>query len=103
MTTFCVAYKNQSTIKWAEQSGNLSGGWVRVSSFLPFDEARRLFEIRKGEYGNSAVGIFAEHGDGSAWYERRPRYLANSHILFSVSSVRHAFGGLINSRASDWF
>lgn len=103
MTTFCVAYKNQNTIKWAENTGHAAGGWVRISAFIPFDEARRLFDIRKDEYKNSAVGLFALHDDGPAWFERRPRYLANGHVLFNDASVRHAFGGLINSRASDWF
>lgn len=103
MTTFCVAYKNQNTIKWAEKSNHAAGGWVRISAFLSFDEAKRLFDIRKNEYTNSAVGIFAEHGDGTAWFDRRPRYFANKHVLFCESSVSAAFGGLINSRSSDWF
>jgi len=103
MTTFCVAYQNKVTIDWAEKTGHAAGGWVRISDFLSFDEARRLFDIRKDEYTNSAVGMFAEHGDGSAWSDRRPRYLANRHILFSETAVRSAFGDLINSRSSDWF
>jgi zona occludens toxin (predicted ATPase) len=102
MTTYCVAYKNEKTVEWAEKTGNMAGGWVRISAFLPFDEAKRLFDVRKVEYTNNAVAIFANN-DTSAWYDRRPRYLANQHILFANAPIGSALSGLINARESDWF
>ena len=103
MTTFCIAYKNNKTIEWAERTGNLAGGWVRISGFLSWDEAKRLFDIRKNEYTKSAVAIFSNTNDGGAWYDRRPRYLANSHILVADAPMPAALAGLINARESDWF
>jgi hypothetical protein len=104
MTTFCIAYKNEQTTKMHEQQGSDCGGWVRISSFVSFEEARRIFDIRKDEYKNSAVGLFAVHDDDDlAWFQRSPRFLSNRHIVFSQATVRLAFGGLINSRSSDWF
>jgi hypothetical protein len=104
MTTFCVAYKNEKTTNWAEQTGNMAGGWIRIGGFLTLDEAKRLFEIRKGEFTNSAVAIFSKPDDNSvAWFERRPSYLANRHSLVANAPIPVALGGLINARESDWF
>ena len=103
MTTFCVAYKNEITTNWAEKTGNMAGGWVRISAFLPLDEAKRLFEIRKGEFNNSALAIFPHDNNEAAWYERRAWYLTNRHILSAGANISSAIGGLINAREADWF
>ena len=104
MVTFCIAYKNEHTIEWAERTGNMAGGWIRISAFLDFTEAKRLLEIRAPEMSNSAVAMFANHqNDPVAWYERRPRYISNSHILTAGAPISADLAGLINARESDWF
>jgi len=104
MTKFCVAYKSKITTEWAEKTGNMAGGWVRISGFVSLDEAKNIFNVRKVEYKNAAVAIFADHeNDPVAWYNRRPSYLANRHIIYADAPISNALGGLINARESDWF
>ena len=104
MTTFCVAYKNEFTTNLADKTGNMAGGWVRISAFLPFNEAKSLFDLRKDGFKNSAVAIFSKPDDNSvAWFDRNPSYIANRHVLVAGAPISAAIGGLINARESDWF
>jgi hypothetical protein len=102
VTTFCVAYKNELTTEWAERTGNMAGGWIRTSAFVSYTDAKQIFQSIKGDYPDTAVAIFAENGE-TAWYDRRPLYLHNRHILFADAPISAALGGLINARESDWF
>lgn len=102
MVKFCVAYKNEYTTKIDEQRGSACNGWVRMSAFVSFDEAQRIFQTATKQFSeNTAVGLFREGYGVEAWYNKRPRYLHNRHVLFSESAVRQAFGGLINAARSD--
>lgn len=102
MVKFCVAYKNDYTTKIDEQRGSACCGWVRMSAFVSYDEAQRIFETAKKQFSeNTAVGVFAEHYGETPWFSRRPRLLHNRHVLFSEVAVRQAFGGLINAARSD--
>jgi hypothetical protein len=102
MTQYCVAYKNKLTTEWAERTGNEAGGWIRISAFVSYTEAKRIFHSIKGDYPNSAVAVLPENGE-TLWYDRRPIYLHNRHILFADAPITAALGGLINSKDAGWF
>lgn len=101
MTDFCVAYKN----KQGDGAGDEpDSGWVRITDFVPYADARSAYEDAKQQLGDdTAIGLFHEHHGGQPWHEHRPRLLHNRHVLFSQAAVRQAFGGLINAACSDMF
>ena len=104
MTTFLVAYKNDYTTEYANKTGDAKDGWQRISGFVSFSEAKDIFNLRKNELTNSAVAIFAVHEKSDTpWFCRRPRFIANRHIIGMSTSITPALGGLINSLQSDWF
>ena len=103
MVTFCIAYKNEHTIEWAERTGNMAGGWIRISAFEDLQTIKRLFDVRKSEYPNSALAIFPNDNGEAAWYDRRPWYLANRHIINKDALISGALAGLINSKDAGWF
>jgi hypothetical protein len=104
MTNFCLAYKNELTTEWAERTGNMAGGWIRVSDFEDFTSIKRLFDARKVDYPNSALAIFPNKAnDEIAWYDRKPWYIHNRHILVADAPITSNLSGLINARESDWF
>lgn len=103
-TNFCLAYKNELTTEWAERTGNLAGGWIRISAFEDLQSIKHQFDTRKSDYPNSALAIFPnKENNPIAWYECRPWYIHNRHILTVNAPITSALGGIINARESDWF
>jgi len=104
MNKYCVAYKNEYTTQAAKEQQDAKNGWQRISGFVSWDEAKRIYEIRKTEFKKSAIAIFMSRDNSTTpWFCRRPRRIFNQHILTENQSIHPALSNLINSLDSSWF
>lgn len=100
MAKYCVAYKNDQTVMWAERTGNLARGWVRVTAWEPYGYSIiNQYERLGKEYKGSIVGLFVAHdNEVTAWYDRSPRKAIDNRD--KSEWLIKGFEQLINSRSS---
>ena len=101
MAKYTIAYKNDSTVKHAERTGNLAGGWVRVYAWSSREDVYRIFDrmVAEGQYNKSILGVFISHeNEVTAWYDRSPRRARDNRDKSAWQFT--ALSGLINSRSS---
>ena len=101
MAQYTIAYKNESTVKHAERTGNLAHGWVRVYAWSSREDVFNVFNgmVNRGQYKGSILGIFISHdNDKIYWFDRTPRV---AHDTRDKSEWQFkGLRGLINSRSS---
>ena len=98
---YTTPYKNENTVKHAEQTGNAAGGWVRVYAWSSREDVYNVFDgmVKRGQYKGSILGIFISHdNEAAAWFDRSPRKARDTRDKtgWKISGLE----GLINSRSS---
>jgi len=101
MAQYTIAYKNDSTVKHAERTGNLAHGWVRIYAWSSREDVFQVYDgmVKRGQFQNSILGVFISHNnDVTAWYDRPPRVAKDTRDKSEWQFK--ALRGLINSRSS---
>ncbi len=99
-TKYCIAYKSDTTVEHADRTGNLAGGWVRISAWIYYDEAYTYFKREADNHKNAIIGMFVSHeNELTAWYDRKPMKARDNRDKSGWPIV--GLEGLINSRSSS--
>lgn len=72
MTEYCVAYRNEKTIKHDERLNRPTRGWVRISTFTSWSDAVGTLNSKKGDFAPTTdVAIFQSINTG-CWFTFEP-------------------------------
>ena len=95
MRKYIVAYKNDYTLSHTD---NLQTDWVILQRVKTYSVAKQRFDFYSKEFSSKTViALFISNNPIVNWFDTKPRYIHNSHVLINDHDVRLAFGELINS------